>query len=301
MTPRRKLVLRLAFLAALAAGAFVSLLVVGHPQVRGQTPPLNEDEATLLALINDYRLQNGRSTLEVSPTLTAAARWMSEDMAENGYQGSHIDSLGRGAWERMAAFGYAGAGWGEVIAWGQPTPQQAFDAWRNSPGHNEIMLTPYFVVAGVGKAYDPQSLYGWFWTVDFGDYDDSLAGSPTPSPTRTPTPTPTRTPTRTPTPTPTRTPTPTPSPTPTPTPGHVVGCPMAGKWSLAVWTGADDTPTGEAVATCAVAPVEVAYWLDPETQDWLRYVVGRPEFSSLPAVDNLQAILVFGKESTPAS
>jgi hypothetical protein len=290
-------VLRLAFLAALAVGAFVSLLVVGHPQVRGQTPPLNEDEAALLALINDYRLQNGLSTLKVSPTLSAAARWMSEDMAEHGYLG-HTDSLGRLPPQRIVAFGYTQASlWGEIIQGGSDTPEGAFEAWRHSSGHNDIMLTDGFVVAGVGKAYNPQSWYGWFWTVDFGDYDDSLAGSPTPTPTRTltATPTPTRTPTRTPTPTPS----PSPTPTPTPAPGRMVGCPTAGKWSLAVWTGGDGTPTSEAVATCAGVPVEAAYWLDPDTQDWLRYFAGRPEFSSLPTLDNLQAILVLGRESTP--
>ena len=294
LTPRWGVVLRLAFLAALTVGAFVSLLGVGYPHVQGQTPPLSEDEAALLALINDYRLQYGLSTLKVSPTLSAAARWMSEDMAEHDYLG-HTDSLGRDPPQRMWDFGYTEAGlWGEIIRAGSDTPEGAFEAWRYSPGHNSIMLTDGFVVAGVGKAYNPQSLYGWYWTVDFGDYDDSLAPTPTPTPTPTPSPTPT------PTPTPTRTPTPTPSPTPTPTPGLVVGCPTAGKWSLAVWTGADGTPTDEAVATCTVVPVEAAYWLHPETQDWLRYFAGRPEFSSLPTLDNLQPILVLGRESTPA-
>ena len=74
---------------------------------------------------------------------------------------------------------------------------------------------------------------------------------------------------------------------------------MAGKWSLAVWVGADGTPTGEAVATCTDVPVEAAYWLHPDTQDWLRHFAGRHEFSSLPTLDNLQAILALGRESTP--
>ena len=267
--------MRLAFLAALAVGALISLLVVGHPQVRGQTP--SEDEAALLSLINDYRVQNGLSPLNVSPTLSAAARWMSEDMAQYGYLG-HIDSLGRNPRERMQAFGYAGSGWGEVIRGGSSTPEGAFDAWRNSPGHNQVMLTSYFVAAGVGKAYNPQSYYGWYWTVDFGDYDDSLAMSPTP----------------------TRTATPTPSPTATLPPGRMVGCPTPGKWSLAVWSGGDDVPTAEALATCTPVSVEAAYWLEPETQAWRRYFAGHPEFNSLPALDNLQGILALGAQPTPA-
>jgi uncharacterized protein YkwD len=289
MTPRRKATLGLAFLAALTVGAILSLLAVGLPRVRAQVPPLTDDEAALLSLINGYRVENGLSPLGVSPTLTAAARWMSEDMAANGYQGNHIDSLGRGPLERITAFGYVGSGWGEVIAWGQHTPEQVFQAWRNSPGHNDVMLRPYFVVAGVGNSVDP-----WYWTVDFGDYDDSGSGWPTPTGTPTPTPSPS------PSPSPTATPTPTQSPTPTPTPGRMVGCPMAGKWSVAVWSGGDDTPTAEALATCDPVPVEAAYWLDPDWQAWLRYFAGHPELSSLPTLDNFQGILALGAQPVPS-
>lgn len=293
MTSRWKGVLHLAFLAALAVGVALSLLAVGYPQVRGQTPLLTDDEAALLSLINDYRVQNGLSPLAVSPTLTAAARWMSEDMAANNYL-SHIDSLGRNPSQRMVAFGYTGASmWGEIIRGGSSTPEGAFEAWRNSPGHNALMLTSGFVVAGVGKAVNLESYYGWYWTVDFGDYDDSLEGWPTPTGTPTPTPSPT------PSATPTRTPTPTPAPTPTPMPGHMVGCPTAGKWSLAVWSGGDDTPTAEALATCTGAPVVAAYWLDPEWQAWLRYFAGHLELSNLPTLDRFQGILALGAQPLP--
>jgi len=294
VTPRWNLTLRLALLAALAVGAILALLVMGLPQVRGQTPPLTDEEAALLSLINEYRVQNGLSPLGVSPTLTTAARWMSEDMAEHNYLG-HIDSLGRDPRERMQAFGYTGSGWGEIIRVGSSTPEGAFEAWRNSPGHNQVMLTSYFVVAGVGKAVNLDSSYGWYWTVDFGDYDDSDGSWPTPTSTLTPTPSPTPTPA----PTPAPTPTPALTPTPTPTPGLMVGCPRAGKWSVAVWSGGDDTPTAEALATCGTAPVEAAYWLDPEWQAWLRYFAGHPELSSLPTLDNLQGLLALGAQPAP--
>jgi len=294
--------LGLAFLAALAVGAILSLLAVGLPRVRAQAPPLTDDEAALLSLINDYRVQNGLSPLGVSPTLTAAARWMSEDMAEHNYLG-HVDSLGRNPSERVAAFGYTGGSMrGEIARGGSPTPEGAFEAWRNSPGHNAVMLTDGFVVAGVGKAVDLESYFGWYWTVDFGDYDDSGSGWPTPTgtPTPTPSPSPSPSPTATPTPTPTRTPTPSPTQTPTPAPGRMVGCPMAGKWSLAVWSGGDDTPTAEALATCDPVPVEAAYWLDPDWQAWLRYFAGHPELSSLPTLDNFQGILALGAQPVPS-
>lgn len=261
---------------ALAVGAFVSLLVVAQPQVRGQTPLLSEDEAALLALINDYRSEHGLSELEVSPTLSAGARWMSEDMAEHDCL-SHIDSLGRSPAERMIAFGYTQASLsGEVIRGGGSTPESAFEAWRNSPGHNTVMLTDGFAVAGVGKAYDSQSLYGWFWTVDFGDYDDSLSASTAASPTPTPTPTPS------------------PTPTPTATPERMLGCPTASKWSLAVWPGEDGTPTGEALSTCGEGAVAAAYYIDPYTQVWSRWFAGWPAISNLTTLDGGQGIIALG-------
>ncbi|HJX61935.1 MAG TPA: CAP domain-containing protein [Dehalococcoidia bacterium] len=296
LTPRRKATLGLAFLAALAVGAILSLLAVGSPAVRAQDPHLTDDEAALLSFINGYRVENGLSPLGVSPTLTAAARWMSEDMAANNYLG-HIDSLGRGPSERMAAFGYTeGYMRGEIARGGSSTPEGAFEAWRNSPGHNAVMLTSGFTVAGVGKAVDLESYYGWYWTVDFGDYDDSDGSWPMPTSTPTPTPSPSSSPS------PTVAPTSTPSPTPTPTPasGRMVGCPAAGKWSVAVWSGDDDAPTAEAMATCDQVPVEAAYWLDPEWQAWLRYFAGHPELNSLPTLDDFQGILALGAQPTPS-
>jgi uncharacterized protein YkwD len=291
MRNSRRLSLLLAVGAALAVAAFVSLLLVGQSHVRGQTPLLSEDETALLALINDYRLEHGLSTLKVSPTLSDAARWMSEDMAEHDRMG-HTDSLGRGPSERLVAFGYTQASmWGEIIQAGSSTPQGAFEGWRSSPGHNATMLADGYVVAGVGKAYNPQSLYGWFWTVDFGDYDDS--GVPLPTPTSVPTPKPT--------PTPTPTPTATPEAPASPSSAHpgasqdtMHNCPQAGKWAISVWGGADGTATDQAVASCTGAPVAAAYWIDPQTQVWLHWFPGQPGMNSLTSLDHMQAIIAFG-------
>jgi hypothetical protein len=54
------------------------------------------------------------------------------------------------------------------------------------------------------------------------------------------------------------------------------------------------------LATCAAVPVEAAYWLNPETQNWLRYFAGYPDLNSLPALDNLQAVLALGAQLTPS-
>jgi len=290
MRNSRRAPLLLALGATLAVAAFVSLLVVGLPHVRGQTPPLSEDEAALLALINDYRSEHGLSTLKVSPTLSAAARWMSEDMLEHSSMG-HTDSLGRGPWERLMAFGYTQASqWGEIVLGGRSTPQGAFEGWRSSTWHNAVMLTDGFVVAGVGKAYDPQSLYGWFWTVDFGDYDDS--GVPLPTPTSIPTPTPTPTPT----PEGRALPWSTPPGTPQALADTMQNCPQAGKWAISVWGGADGTAIDQAVASCTGVTVAAAYWIDPQTQAWQYWFPDQSEINTLTSLNHMQAIIAFGEE-----
>jgi uncharacterized protein YkwD len=187
-------------LAALAATSLV--LVVGLGLAISDTAhearaALDTEEQALLILINDYRVANGRDTLSLNTELTNAAEWMSNDMAANDYL-SHTDSLGRDPFERMADFGYDySTSKGETLAAGMETAQTAFDLWKNSPVHNAIMLDASYRVIGIGRAYGADSIYGWYWTADFGGLDPV---TPTPTPSGTPTPTPMPTPTPTPCP-----------------------------------------------------------------------------------------------------
>jgi hypothetical protein len=101
----------------------------------------------------------------------------------------------------------------------------------------------------------------------------------------------------TPKPTPTPTPGYTPTPTPTPTPSaanQMHNCPQAGKWAIAVWEGANEIDTGEALATCE-EEVEAVYALDPDSQAWQRYFPERVDISNLPMLINGQAMIARGK------
>jgi len=112
------------------------------------------------------------------------------------------------------------------------------------------------------------------------------------------------TPEPTPSPTPSPTPEPTPSPTPEPTPpatvtpadtaGQLQNCPPPGKWAIAVWSGADNTDTSEALATCGEGAIGAAYHLDPPTGTWTRWFAGLPYISNLMTLDDLQGVLVRG-------
>jgi len=185
---REWLFLALVGLAVAAVGVLVPSLsvsrtsaqTVGRPAASlslaaGQQLLLDTEEQAFVALINEYRAKNGVPPLNLSPTLNSAARWMSEDMAANDHF-DHTDSLGRNLFQRMADFGYGYDTWkGENLAAGSASATYTFELWRDSSGHNSNMLKRDFVVIGVARAYDPDSTHGWYWTTDFGGFDDELA------------------------------------------------------------------------------------------------------------------------------
>ncbi len=143
---------------------------------------LDSEEATFLTLINNFRVQNGVGQLQISPALQASSTWMSTDMATKNYAG-HTDSLGRDPFTRMKAFGYNYYPWGENIAGGNSDAQTTFTQWLNACdadgsgrctyAHRVNMLNGGFKAIGIGRAYNPSSLYRWYWTTDFGGFLDA--------------------------------------------------------------------------------------------------------------------------------
>jgi hypothetical protein len=132
----------------------------------GAAPELDAEEDELLALLNAYRVDEDRTALAPNALLAAAAEAHALDMATRGYF-NVVDPDGNGPRERMISQGYDPDQWGEILAGGQRTAAQVFDAWRNSPGHNAIMLDPFVIEIGIGRAVKPGSDLGWYWTVDF--------------------------------------------------------------------------------------------------------------------------------------
>jgi uncharacterized protein YkwD len=154
----------------------------------------DSEEWAFLTLINSFRAQNGLSALQVSSGLSSSSHWMSGDMAAKNYF-SHIDSLGRDPYSRMAAFGYSTNWWGENIAAGYSDAQNTFNQWLTACdpdgsgnctyAHRNNMLSANFKVIGIGRAYNASSLYRWYWTTDFGSTVDQIispGGTPTPAP-----------------------------------------------------------------------------------------------------------------------
>jgi hypothetical protein len=165
-------------------GAFVAAAVVAVFQVGGGARPaealtnctvsdsFDSEEQAFLALINNYRAQNGRAALTASVNLNRASAWMAKDMATKNYF-SHTDSLGRSAGTRIAncdGLPYNG----ENIAAGtvKDTAAEAFEMWRNSSGHNANMLNSSYRQIGIARAYVSTSTYSWYWVTDFSTTND---------------------------------------------------------------------------------------------------------------------------------
>ncbi len=147
-----------------------------------------QDVATaFLAIINQYRSQSGQCfdlmadawvswpasasrNLALSSALNGASVYHSQFMADHDCF-AHVCPGEADLQTRIESFGYTGwTSYGENIykaTQGLETPEAAFEAWRNSPGHNRNMLTCQFKEIGVGRVYDADSGY-WYWTTDFG-------------------------------------------------------------------------------------------------------------------------------------
>ncbi len=141
------------------------------PTAAGCAPSGNVGyEDQLLALINQERQNQGLAPLTMNAALREAARAHSRDMACNGFF-SHTGSDGSSPADRVTRYGYSFSYLGENIYAGSGpynSPQAAFQAWMNSTGHRENMLSPNFVHVGIGYMYEPNSPYGSYWTADFG-------------------------------------------------------------------------------------------------------------------------------------
>ena len=223
---------------------------------------IDSEEQRFLELINGYRQDNGLGPLALSPALTQAAAWKSQHMADANYFAHDDVPIARSWDQRIRDCGYDFNTWiGENIAAGNSDAAATFEQWRNSPGHNQNMLSGNYSAIGIGRAFNAGAAYQWYWTTDFGGFVDGA-----PPPTNTPPPTPTSTPgapTATNTPgAPTATNTaaaPTATNTPSPTPTSTPAAPMATNTPVA--PTATNTPTNAlppSAPTATTSPQPVA-------------------------------------------
>jgi uncharacterized protein YkwD len=150
--------------------AFAVLFATVGPLVRSADgATLDAAEWDLQTQVNSFRAARGLSTLVISDTLTAAAKWMATDMSVNDYFG-HMSLDGRSPSQRMADAGYpATTTWtGEDLAAGFTAAQEVLNGWIASPAHFAVLVNPVYHAIGVGRAFGAGSRYGWYWAMDVG-------------------------------------------------------------------------------------------------------------------------------------
>jgi uncharacterized protein YkwD len=135
--------------------------------VSSQDQAIDAQERALLDLVNQYRVANGLNALAFQTRVTRAASWFSRDMAtKNYFPPDHVDSNGRAINQRLTWCGSKFTNWAENIYAGSPDAQTVFDAWKASSIHNANMLRTGVTAAGIARAYNAGSTYGWYWTLD---------------------------------------------------------------------------------------------------------------------------------------
>lgn len=125
----------------------------------------------MFGLINDYRMSIAKKAFCPNPKLYKAALGHSRDMADRGYYG-HVTPEGKTPTMRVREAGHLDYenGLGEVLM-GQPTtssPQKAFNAWMNSPGHKAVLSGDFGSKPEIGIGTADATRYGG---PDIGDYE----------------------------------------------------------------------------------------------------------------------------------
>lgn len=128
-----------------------------------ETTELDAEELAFIELINAYRVEQDRGTLEPCRALSRAAQGHSEDMRARNFF-DHENPDGESAWGRTCAACYEhgctvySTELTENIAAGFSSAQGVFGAWQASSGHNKNMLDAPATIVGVGRA-------GGHWTL----------------------------------------------------------------------------------------------------------------------------------------
>ncbi|TMW70300.1 CAP domain-containing protein [Alteribacter natronophilus] len=125
---------------------------------------LSQFEQEVVRLTNEERTQRGLPELEIAEDVADVARDKSADMRDQGYF-SHNSPTHGSPFDMMRSYGVDYNAAGENIAAGQQTPEQVVDAWMNSQGHRDNILSSSYTEIGVGHVEGGQ--YGHYWTQMF--------------------------------------------------------------------------------------------------------------------------------------
>ncbi|MDV2683652.1 SafA/ExsA family spore coat assembly protein [Alkalihalophilus lindianensis] len=121
-------------------------------------------EEEVVRLVNQERAKHGLQPLKSDWELARVARFKSEDMRDKNYFNHNSPTYGS-PHQMIRNFGITYRASGENIAAGQTSAQAVFNAWMNSTGHRQNILSSNYTHIGVG--YAKGGSYGHYWTQMF--------------------------------------------------------------------------------------------------------------------------------------
>jgi uncharacterized protein YkwD len=138
---------------------------------------MSVQDKEMLTLVNNARAvarQCGDTSYPAVPALAwhcdleTAAQGHSDSMAQNDFF-SHTGLDNSSPGDRITAAGYIWRAYGENIAAGYATAEDAMTGWLNSPGHCANLMSSLMTEIGTGVAENPSAQYRIYWTQDFAD------------------------------------------------------------------------------------------------------------------------------------
>ena len=137
-----------------------SLIYPGQKLTIPTIDAVKVQENEVVRLVNVERSKRGLMLLTQNWELSRVARYKSQDMINKGYF-SHTSPTYGSPFKMMETFGIKYVAAGENIAYGQNTPADVMNAWMNSTGHRNNILSPSFTQIGVGLAKDKNGRCYW--------------------------------------------------------------------------------------------------------------------------------------------
>ena len=114
----------------------------------------------VVRLVNVERSKRGLKELSFNTQLSNVATLKSQDMIDQNYF-SHTSPTYGSPFDMMKQFNISYKTAGENIAKGQKTPEEVVNAWMNSQGHRENILSTNFTDIGVGVAKSSNGTLYW--------------------------------------------------------------------------------------------------------------------------------------------
>lgn len=144
------------FIYFLIAGSFLLASTErSHPDILGVSSDISIDQ--LLSLTNSTRQEHGLAPLTLDTQLSKAAAMKAQNMFASNYW-AHVAPDGTTPWVFIRNEGYEYLYAGENLARGFTNAPDVMNAWMNSPGHRDNILSSHY--KDIGFAVVPGSLTG---------------------------------------------------------------------------------------------------------------------------------------------